>query len=62
MAKIILLAGILIFLCLYEYASYRYNKYRYNKYLSKQEAIAHMYQDINDILVKYNIVRDEDKQ
>lgn len=61
MGKLIILTLILIVLIGYVYASYRYYKYRYNKYLSKKEAVAQMYRDINDILAKYNIVRDEEK-
>ena len=61
MGKLIILTLILIVIIGYVYASYRYYKYRYDKYLSKQEAVAKMYRDINDILVKYNIVRDEEK-
>lgn len=60
MGKLTVLALIALGLIVFEFINYRYHKYRYQKVLHKQKEIAHMYQDINRILAKNNIVKDEE--
>lgn len=59
MGKLTVLALVALGLIVFEFVSYRYYKYQYKKVLHKKKEIAHMHQDINNILAKYKIVKDE---
>jgi len=60
MGKLTVLALVALGLIVFEFISYRYHKYRYKEVLHKKKEIARMHQDINSMLAKYNIVKDEE--